>query len=241
MALIGGDESLAGAFCGKLDGIMHTAAPCPADVKREWIARLGAERVFEMYGSTQMVGAAICNGAEWLERPGTVGRPFMTQVRIFSEEGRRLGPGRVGEVTMRSMGTRRITPTSAAHVRAHPGGFYGVGDLGYLDTEGYLFLTDRLDDVIIVGGANVSAREVENALTSHPAVREAIVSGRSHDLLGQTVHAAVVRTSNSDITAAELRAYCTGLLAAHKVPSVEIVEELARSRAGKVQRFRYSD
>ncbi|MFI7337019.1 AMP-binding protein [Streptomyces sp. NPDC050085] len=241
MALIAADEQLMEVFSSRLEGIMHTAAPCPADVKQEWIDRIGPQRVFEMYGSTQMIGAAVSSGTEWLERPGTVGRPFMTQVRILDDNGRRLPPGTVGEVTMRSTGTRRLAPATASHVRTHPGGFYGVGDLGYLDKDGYLYLTDRLDDVMIIGGANVSAREIELTLLAHPDVREVIVCGRPNELMGETPHAVVACVPGSAPTIADLKAHCAARLASYKVPtSIELVPELARSKAGKIQRFRYS-
>ncbi|WP_055518635.1 class I adenylate-forming enzyme family protein [Streptomyces ossamyceticus] len=240
MAMIGCDEGLADRLCGTLEGLLHTAAPCPEDVKRAWIERLGGERLFEIYGSTQMLGTTVCDGVEWLERPGTVGRPFMTRIRILDEDGRRLPAGTVGEVAMRSPRTRQLTAPEAAQVRPHPGGFYGAGDLGHLDEAGYLFLSDRVDDVIIVGGANVSAREIENVLTAHPLIREAVVSGRPHPVLGELPHAVVVCEPGGSLTLRELKGYCAQYLASHKVPaSFEAVGELARSRAGKVQRYRY--
>jgi len=240
MNLIGADDGFMSTLSESLDGMMHTAAPCPEDVKRHWINRLGGHRVFEMYGSTQMIGAAICSGTDWLRRPGTVGRPFMTQVRILDERGRRLPPDTVGEVTMRSTGTRRMA-ASENHVRRHAGGYCGVGDLGYLDRDGYLFLTDRLDDVIIVGGANVSAREVEAVLLTHPSIREAIVVSRTHDLLGQTPYA-VIACVGKPPSFAEVQKHCAQRLAPYKVPfAMEVVPELDRSRAEKIQRYKYTE
>ncbi|NUT27242.1 MAG: AMP-binding protein [Streptomyces sp.] len=241
MQLIAADPKLAALLCRELRALMHTAAPCPEDVKRDWIARVGGDRLHEMYGATQMIGVAVCNGTQWLHRPGTVGRPFMTQVRILDRNGRRLPPGQQGEVVMRSAVTRRLPAAMAARMRRHAGGFYGVGDLGYLDADGYLFLTDRLDDVIIVGGANVSAREVENTLRGHPKVRDVVVTGRPHAVLGQAVHATVACDPAQPVTLREARDHCGGLLAAHKVPvTLEVLHELARSRSGKVERFRYA-
>jgi bile acid-coenzyme A ligase len=241
LQLLAADPKLTALLCRELHALMHTAAPCPEDVKRDWIARVGGDRVYEMYGATQMVGVAVCNGTEWLQRPGTVGRPFMTQIRILGRNGQRLLPGQQGEVVMRSAVTRRLPAAVAARMRHHAGGFYGVGDLGYLDADGYLFLTDRLDDVIIVGGANVSAREVENALCKHSKIRDAVVTGRSHAVLGQAVHATVACDPAQPVTLREVRDHCGGLLAGHKVPvTLEVLHELARSRSGKVERFRYA-
>ncbi|MFJ6194872.1 class I adenylate-forming enzyme family protein [Micromonospora sp. NPDC092111] len=241
MAVIGGDPAFLRAFGERLVGVLHTAAPCPAAVKQAWLDGIGADRVYELYGSTQMVGAVVSRGTDWLERPGTVGRPYMTQVRILDEEGAGLPPGQVGEVYLRTAGTRRLSAAQSGHLRGRPGGYFSVGDLGYLDQDGYLFLVDRVDDVIIVGGANVSAREVEQTLVAHPAVGEALVVGRPDRLLGQRVHALVVRAdAGSEPSAAELREHCVGLLAPHKVPvSIEVIREFERSSAGKIRRFRY--
>jgi bile acid-coenzyme A ligase len=237
MAVLALDDTIGDAFGANLDALMHTAAPCPAEVKRDWIRRLGPDRVFELYGSTEIVGAVINSGSEWLERPGMCGRPFMTEIRIAGPDGSSRPPGKVGEVYMRTT-MRRPAPADTAHLRSLPGGFHSVGDLGYVDEDGYLFLTDRVDDVILVGGANVSAREVENVLIRHPAVREALVVGRPHGLLGQTVCAVLVLAS--PVSEAEVQRHCERFLAVHKVPtSIETVPELERSRAGKVRRHVY--
>jgi bile acid-coenzyme A ligase len=241
MAVLAADRALSGALSTHLEGLMHTAAPCPADTKRAWIDLLGPERVFELYGSTQMVGAVIGDGPGWLKHPGAVGKPYMTQVRILDPDGRALPAGEVGEVYMRTGATRRLDPARAGHLRLRPGGFVSVGDLGFLDEDGYLHLTDRVDDVIIVGGANVSAREIENTLLGHPAVREALVVARPHKLLGQVPHAVVVATDPGARPAvADLRRHCRDSLEAYKVPgSIEFTDEFKRSRAGKIQRYAY--
>ncbi|MFE0530385.1 class I adenylate-forming enzyme family protein [Micromonospora sp. SD19] len=241
MAVIGADPAFLRTFGARLVGVLHTAAPCPATVKRAWLDGIGADRVYELYASTQMVGAVVSRGTDWLERPGTVGRPYMTQVRILDEKGLALPPGQVGEVYLRTAVTRRLSAAQTGHLRGRPGGYFSVGDLGYLDEDGYLFLVDRVDDVIIVGGANVSAREVEQTLTAHPAVGEALVVGRPDRLLGQRVHALVVPADADTVPGtAELREHCVGLLAPHKVPaSIEVIPKFERSHAGKIQRFRY--
>ncbi|MFK3979401.1 class I adenylate-forming enzyme family protein [Micromonospora sp. NPDC050397] len=241
MAVIGADPAFLRSFGARLAGLLHTAAPCPAAVKRLWMDSIGADRVYELYASTQMVGAVVSRGTDWLQRPGTVGRPYMTQVRILDEKGLVLPPGQVGEVYLRTAGTRRLSAAQTGHLRGRPGGYFSVGDLGYLDEDGFLFLVDRVDDVIIVGGANVSAREVEQTLVAHPAVGEALVVGRPDRLLGQRVHALVVPADAESVPdTTDLRAHCAGLLAPHKVPtSIEVIAEFERSHAGKIQRFRY--
>ncbi|MEV6344734.1 AMP-binding protein [Actinoplanes sp. NPDC051851] len=243
MGLIAAHEPTFAAVTARLDGMMHTAAPCPERVKRAWMDRIGPDRVYELYGSTQMVGAVFCGGDQWLAHPGTVGRPFMTQVRVVDPRGRRLPPGRVGEIYLRSAATQRLSPDRLRHVRTLPGGFCSVGDLGYLDADGYLFLTDRVDDVIIVGGANVSGREIEEVLLRHPRIRDAVVVGRPDGLLGMVPAAVVVVDGDGPApAAADIQAHCRRSLSPHKVPvHVDLVPAIERNPAGKVQRFRYRD
>ncbi len=239
MAVIGRNEAGAVAFGASLEALMHTAGPCPPDVKRRWIERLGAERIYELYGSTQMVGVTTCRGDEWLAHPGTVGRPFLTDVRVVDPAGAPVPPGTVGEVLMRTLATR-ATPRQAWGAAARDEGFRGVGDAGYVDADGFLYLTDRVDDVIIVGGANVSPREIEDVLAGYPGVREVIVVGRPHRLLGQGVHALVVPDDGATVDPREVQAWCGGRLEAHKIPlTVELTEPLARTHAGKVARHLY--
>ncbi|MEV1004748.1 AMP-binding protein [Nonomuraea sp. NPDC050202] len=242
MALIDAEESLAKDFCARLHGMFHSAAPCPAQVKRRWIDRLGPERVYEVYGATQMVGTTVCGGREWLDRPGTVGRPAPhNEVVVLGEDSSPLPPYGVGEVFFRSSATTSAAPGSLDHLRAGPDGFFSVGDLGYLDDDGYLFLTSRLNDVIIVGGANVSAREVEAVLLEREDVREALVVGREDPVLDQVVHAIVVPADPARPPAeGALLAHCRERLSPYKVPlTIEYTAELARSHAGKIELFRY--
>ncbi|SDT80582.1 class I adenylate-forming enzyme family protein [Actinoplanes derwentensis] len=243
MSMIAAHEPAFTALVARLDGMMHTAAPCPEKVKAVWMDRIGPERVYELYGSTQMVGAVFCSGEQWLAHPGTVGRPFMTQVRVVDQRGRRLPPGQVGEIYLRSAATQRLQPAQLRHVRTLPGGFCSVGDLGNVDADGYLYLTDRVDDVIIVGGANVSTREIEAVLLRHPRVTDTVVVGRADSLLGM-VPAAVIVADNAGPAPGipDIQAHCRASLSAHKVPvHVEFVPAIERSPAGKVQRFKYRD
>lgn len=240
MSLIDAHQGLWGALSRSLIGMLHTSAPCPDEVKRRWISRLGAERVHETYSSTQAVGATLCDGDEWLAHPGTVGRPFLSnQVLIADEEGRLLPPGHVGEVCMRSEWTDLFVGKGVRRVRRGGDDFLGVGDLGYTDSDGYLYLTERLDDIILVGGANVSAREVEKVLLTHPDVLEAVVVKRLDPLMGHVVHAVMVPSDLASPPGIEgLRRHCLRSLSPYKVPlAVDWVESLPRSHAGKVERF----
>ncbi|MEU3047357.1 AMP-binding protein [Streptomyces sp. NPDC006984] len=240
MALIDANQSLWDTLCPPLTGMLHTSAPCPEEVKRRWIARLGGKRVHETYSSTQAVGTTICDGDEWLAHPGTVGRPFLSnQVLIADEEGRSLPPGEVGEVFMRSEWTEVFESDDPQRLRRGSHDFLSVGDLGYTDSDGYLYLTGRLNDIILVGGANVSTREVESVLLTHPEISEVVVVKRPDPLMGDVVHAVVVPSDMKnppDIKG--VREHCHGKISEYKIPlTVNVVETLPRSHSGKVERF----
>jgi bile acid-coenzyme A ligase len=239
MALLDANEQLWDALAASLTGVLHASAPCPDEVKRRWIARLGGSRVHEMYSCTQMTGSTFCDGFEWLARPGTVGRPFQsTEVLITDQDGKPLPPGEVGEVFMRSPWTRTFDSTDV-RLRGRGDGFFSAGDTGRTDSDGYLYLTGRLDDVVLVGGVNVNTREVESVLLTHQGVAEAVAVRRPDRLLGNVLHALIVASDPADppdITS--LREHCQGLISPHKIPmTADIVDRLPRSHAGKIERF----
>lgn len=231
---------LAGTDFSKVDGIIHSAAPCPPWVKREWLQILGPERFHEAYGSTESSGYTFLTGREWLAHPGSVGRPMHTDVQVVDADGEPCAPGEVGEVYMRMVD--RPDPTyryiGADPAPTLPGGFVSVGDLGWLDDEGFLFLADRRVDLILTGGANVYPAEVEAVLTEHPAVADVAVIGLPDDDWGKRVHAVVQPTRGSAESLAEvLDAHCRERLAPFKVPkSYELVNSLPREDSGKLRR-----
>jgi bile acid-coenzyme A ligase len=240
MALIDANEQLWDGLGSSLTGVLHTSAPCPDEVKRRWIGRLGAERVFETYSSTQVTGSTFCDGMEWLARPGTVGRPFQsTEVLIADPDGKPLPPGEAGEVFMRSPWTRTLDSQGSRLLPTCGEGFFSVGDTGWTDGDGYLYLTGRLDDVVLIGGANVNAREVESVLVTHQGIADAVVVRRPDRLLGDVLHALIVPADPADPPdTASLREHCQGLISAHKIPlTADVVDALPRSHAGKVERF----
>ncbi|SFP83137.1 bile acid-coenzyme A ligase [Actinomadura madurae] len=240
MALLDANETLWDALCASLTGVLHTSAPCPEEVKRRWISRLGGERVFETYSSTQVTGSTFCDGVEWLARPGTVGRPFRhNEVLIADADGEPLPPGETGEVFMRSTWTRTFGKEGFGLLRGRGDGFFSIGDTGRTDADGYLYLTGRLDDVVVVGGANVNTREVERALATHPGIAEALVVRRPDRLLGDVLHTLIVPSDPADPPGTDaVREHCRGLISPHKIPmTAEIVDALPRSHAGKVERF----
>jgi bile acid-coenzyme A ligase len=222
-----------------LQAVVHSSAPCPAWLKHAWIDLVGPEHLFEGYGASEGVGGAHVRGDEWLTRPGTVGKPYC-DTRIVAPDGSPAAPGEVGEVFMRRHPDGRATYAylGSAPAATTGDGFVSVGDLGWLDEDGYLFLADRRGDLIITGGVNVYPAEVEAALTSAPDVADAVVVGEPDDEWGQRVHAVVQpRDLSAPPSAEALAEHCKSLLAPYKVPkSFDFVSELPRTDAGKIRR-----
>jgi len=213
-------------------------APLPQWVARAWFELVPPERCILAYGSSEGLGLVVATGTEWLERPGTTGRPANCDLRIQDAEGNVVPAGTVGEIFLRSdnpgppfvyLGAATPTPTAD--------GFRTVGDLGWVDDDGYLFIADRRQDMIVTGGANVFPAEVEAALSEHPSIADQVVIGLPDDEWGHRVHALVQPQPGRAPSEAELRAFCKNRLAAYKVPkSFELVDRLPRSDAGKLNR-----
>lgn len=218
--------------------LWHLAAACPPWVKHGWIDVLGAERLMEMWSSTEVNGATIVRGDEWLKKPGSVGKSWNTEIRILDAERREVPTGEVGEVFSRFLGGPPQSVYIGAKNLEDIGEHYtSVGDLGYVDADGYLFLADRRVDLIITGGANVVPAEVEAALTQHPGVRDAAVVGLKDEDLGRRVHAIVELAPSASTTTEELDRHVRALIASYKIPrSYELVAALPRDEAGKIRR-----
>jgi bile acid-coenzyme A ligase len=222
-----------------LRSICSTAAPLPATIRRAWIDILGPERVLEIYAGSELTGLTSITGTEWLARPGSVGRPVFSEIRIVGEAGEELAPGEIGEIFMRSTTGGEGFEYRGAQPRRHRDGFYSIGDLGWVDTDGYLFVADRRTDLIVSGGANVYPNEVEEVLLSHPEIFDAAVIGLSDPEWGKRVHAVIQPVAGAAISDVDIRAFARERLVAYKVPkTVEFVEKLPRSELGKVQRNR---
>jgi bile acid-coenzyme A ligase len=225
---------------GSIQSLLHGGAPLPNWLAKFWIERIGPNRFFVAYGSSENAGTCIARGDEWLAHPGTVGRPVNTELRIRDEEGRDLPSGETGMIHVRRPGrsSSGFTYLGDVSLGATADGFTVLGDLGWVDEDGYLYLADRRVDMIISGGANVYPAEVEGALTEHTGVADAVVVGLPDDEWGQRVHAIVVpadpaRTPSPE----ELRSFCRERLAAYKVPkTVEVIAHLPRTDAGKIRR-----
>jgi bile acid-coenzyme A ligase len=223
-----------------LRAVMSSGAASPQWLKRAWIDWLGPEKIFEAYGGSERIGGTMISGTEWLEHPGSVGRPTGDRkIRILDEEGNEKPAGEIGLVYMMPPGGQGSTYAyKGATARATGDGWETLGDLGYLDSDGYLYLVDRETDMVVTGGANVYPAEVEEAIDAHPAVRSSAVIGLPDDDLGQRVHAIVdAPDTQGGVTEADLRGHLAELLVRYKIPrSFEFVTEPLRDDAGKVRR-----
>lgn len=217
--------------------IWHLAEPCPQWLKQEWIDWLGAERIVELYAGTESQAVTIITGTEWLEHRGSVGRVTTGEMMVCDPDGNELPPGEKGEVWMRS--SHRDTPTYSylgAEARTLDGGWESLGDIGWFDADGYLYLGDRMADMILTGGSNVYPAEVEAAIQEHPAVKSVVVIGLPDEDRGASVHA-IVEADPAAIPTDELLRFAGERLAKYKLPrSVEYVDEPLRDDAGKVRR-----
>ncbi len=229
----------------RVEAVVTGGAACPDWLARRWIERVGAQRFTFSYGSTEGVGITFIGGEEWLEHPGSVGLGRDTEIRILDPQERELPSGEVGEIFMRRTDTDE---PSYRYVGAAPAtrtadGFTSIGDLGWLDADGYLYIADRRVDMIVSGGANVFPAEVEAALLEHPDVYDTAVIGLPDPEWGQRVHALVEPCDAAAAPSADLlRAHCRERLAAYKVPKAfELVARLPRSDAGKLNRARLVD
>jgi bile acid-coenzyme A ligase len=220
--------------------VWHMAAPCPEWLKQNWIDLIGAEKVMELYGGTEGQSMTVLDGIEWLGHRGSVGRPVTGEMVVLDANGKRLPPGEIGEIFMR---VTPGTPASYHYIGAEPravDGWESLGDMGWMDSDGYLYLSDRRTDLILSGGANVYPAEVEAAITEYPGVVSCCVAGLPDDDLGQRVHAIV--QADPTVTAADILAFLGDRLVRYKIPrSIEFVDQPLRDDAGKVRRSAMRD
>lgn len=221
--------------------LIHAAAPCPVDVKQAMIEWLGPV-LYEYYSSTEAHGMTFIDSTDWLAHPGSVGRSVLGVVHICDDTGTELPAGEVGTVYFerdRMPFEYHNDPSKTAEAQHpdHPT-WTTVGDLGYVDEDGYLYLADRKSFMIISGGVNIYPQEVENALALHPAVHDVAVIGVPHAEMGEEVKAIVQLAegvSGSEALAAELIDYVRGRIAHFKAPrSVSFIDELPRTPTGKL-------
>ncbi|MFV1991952.1 MAG: AMP-binding protein, partial [Acidimicrobiales bacterium] len=228
------DDVKAAFDLSSLTNAVHLAEPCPPWLKEVWIEWIGAENLWELYGGTEGQMFTFLDGTEWLAHRGSVGRPVMGEATIRDLNGKDLPAGETGEIWMRSVD--RDTP-SYRYIGAKAeslGGWDCLGDMGWMDTDGYLYLTDRRDDMILVGGANVYPAEVEAAVNAHPKVESCVVIGLPDEDKGNLIHAIV---QAEDLKEQELMEFLAQRLVQYKLPRrIEWTDEALRDDAGKVRR-----
>ncbi len=218
--------------------LWHLAAPCPDWLKEAYIEWLGPEVIWELYGGTEGQGSTTIRGDEWLLHRGSVGKPNPAcEMKVVDENGESLPPGEVGEIYIRPLaGPGTTYRYIGAEAKAIKGGWESLGDMGSMDADGYLYLSDRLTDMILSGGANIYPAEVEAAIDAFPGVRSSAVIGLPHEDLGQAVHA-IVDAPGGDVTENALLAHLGERLVRYKIPrTLEFVQEPLRDDAGKVRR-----
>jgi long-chain acyl-CoA synthetase len=226
------------ADTSSLRSIIHGAAPCPVEVKRRILEWWGPV-IYEYYGATEG-GGAVARPDEWLARPGTVGRPWPgSTIQVLDDAGRACPPGEPGAVYMSSaIGDFEYHNDRDKTDANRLDGMFTVGDIGYLDEDGWLFLCDRKADMVISGGVNIYPAEIEAVLLTHPGVGDAAVLGVPDEEWGESVKAVIEPAPGvepSDELAEELLAYCRERLAAFKCPrSLDFRAELPRLPTGKL-------
>ncbi len=221
-----------------LNVVWHMAAPCPEWLKVAFIEWFGGDVLMELYGGTEAQGFTTLSGNEWLSHRGSVGKPQEGfEIRIVDDEGNALSPGEVGEIyLLPDAGQGATYFYVGAEAKAMEGGWESLGDMGYLDEDGYLYLTDRRSDMILSGGANIYPAEVEAAIDSCPGVRSSAVIGLPDEDMGNVVHA-IVDVPAGGLDEETLLAHLGEQLVRYKIPrSVEFVSEPLRDDAGKVRR-----
>ena len=231
------DEVRARYDLSSLEVVQHGAAPCPVAVKRRMIEWWGPI-ILEYYGGTEEIGWSSITSPEWLEHPGSVGRPVQT-CHVVGEDGEELPPGQPGLLYFeggRDFEYHNDREKTAAI--ANDRGWRTLGDIGYLDEDGYLYLTDRKAHMIISGGVNIYPQEAENVLATHPAVADVAVIGVPDPEMGEQVKAVVQPVDPAAAgpqLEAELLAFCRSHLSAYKCPrSVDFAESLPRADNGKL-------
>ncbi len=232
------DELRRGFDLSSMQCAVHAAAPCPVEVKRTMIDWWGP-LIWEYYAGTESNGATVITSQEWLAHPGSVGRAVMGKLHVLSEDGQELPPRSIGAIYF-SDGPKfeyLNDPQKTASVRDKHGRTT-LGDIGWKDEEGFLYLTDRQSNMIISGGVNIYPQETENVLLAHPAVHDAAVIGVPNEEFGEEVKALVQLIDPAQASIAlgqELIAFCRGRIASLKCPrSLTFVDDLPRHANGKL-------
>jgi long-chain acyl-CoA synthetase len=243
--LLGLPESVRNRYdLSSLSFVVHAAAPCAPAVKQAMIEWWGP-LIHEYYGGTETAGVTCCNSAEALERPGTVGRTLEScKVRILDANKKPLPAGEVGEIYMWHHGFPDFTYKNLEQARREMNhrGLVSLGDIGYLDTDGYLFICDRLRDMVISGGVNIYPAEIEGELQQMPGVKDCVVFGIPHPEFGESLCTHIEPDSNAGLTEEAVLSFLRVRLARYKVPSnVVFTKSLPREDTGKIFKRKIRD
>jgi long-chain acyl-CoA synthetase len=237
--------------CSSTRQMIHAAAPCPPEVKRRMLDWWG-DSIYEYYAATEG-GGTLVTPQEWRQYPGTVGKPWINaEIRIFDDAGAPVPQGEQGTVYMLLGETARFEykddaeKTRKNRLETDDGKtFFTVGDVGYLNEAGYLFLCDRKIDMIISGGANIYPAEIENVLLTHPKVGDVAVFGIPHEDWGEEIKAVIEPVAGvmpGDALSEEIIAFCREKLAKFKTPkSIDYTDEMPRDPNGKLYKRKLRD
>ncbi|MDP7623989.1 MAG: AMP-binding protein [Rhodospirillales bacterium] len=227
-----------------MEWITHGAAPCSPDIKKAMIEWLGPILV-EYYGGTEVGISHFCTSEDWLAKPGTVGKLTPnSKIGIFDDDGKMLGPGEIGEIYVKTDMVPDFDYKSLPEKRleVERDGLVSIGDIGYQDEDGYLFLCDRRNDMVISGGVNIYPAEIEAALVTMDGVRDCAVFGIPDAEFGESLMTMIELEENAELSETAIREYLIERLAKYKVPkSIEFHGDLPREDSGKIMKRRLRD
>ncbi|WP_280724632.1 AMP-binding protein [Kitasatospora sp. MAA4] len=217
-----------------LNGILHTALPCPAPLKQAWIDLLGGERVFEMYGGTEGVGVTVINGSEWMAKPGSVGRGLLTHLRIGDAQGQERGADGIGRIYLRRLGVADRARSATPWLQHTTDGFVSLGDMGWVDQDGYLYVFDRAANQAATASGVTWLGRLSLILRTHPDVLDAecvALTGAEGVEIGALL---VLHDSVADLDPSAIRDFCASRINDHEFPQICLrVAEIPRSEIGK--------
>ena len=232
-----------------LVGFYHAGGACAKWLKEKWLGLVPAEKHWELYGSTEAKGQSMIRGDEWLKKKGSVGKPYNSAMKIVDEDYNELAAGEIGEIHMKNLPPKGTVPgaiwpeePTCQYVGAPPpstttDGFTSVGDMGYADEDGFIFLVDRRVDMIKSGGSNIFTAEVEAVLSEHEKVSDAVVIGVPDNEWGLRVHALIEPKANLSLE--EIDEWCRDKLVYYKAPkSYEFVKKMPRDETGKIKKLK---
>lgn len=224
-------EDLAG-----LEALCHTGGVCSKDLKHQWLEVIPPERLYEMYSMTECIGMTSIRGDEWLEHEGSVGKMYGGSIAIRDDDGNDLPNGEIGGIFMCwGENSPSVEYKNVAKIECDEDGYKSVGDMGYVDDDGYLYFADRRSDMIVTGGENVFAAEVETVLKKHKKIVDAVVVGLPDKEWGHRIHAII--ESSEPVTSKELIKFALDYLPPYKIPkSFEFLDEIPHNESGKVVR-----